>query len=132
MRPDVSAETSRAIAYGVAVVCRACRRGWSLRSPGRGRAGTGRGESRVVGPAADDADGPLEFHRVRVDLTVSKGPFGANKIVCGSAQACLVSVMQATLSPTQEADAPIAFGLSMSGSHSSPPASTATRIDTRS
>ena len=50
--------------------------------------------------------------RVKVELTISKGPFGANKIVCGPAQACLVSVTQATPSPTQEADAPIAFGLS--------------------
>jgi hypothetical protein len=50
--------------------------------------------------------------RVKVELTISKGPFGANKIVCGPAQACLVSVTQATPSPTREADAPIAFGLS--------------------
>jgi len=50
--------------------------------------------------------------RVELELTVSKGPFGANKIVCGPAQACLVSVTQATPSPTQEADAPITFGLS--------------------
>ena len=49
--------------------------------------------------------------RVEVDFTVSKGPFGANNIVCGSAQDCLISVTQATPSPTQEADAPITFGL---------------------
>jgi neocarzinostatin family protein len=51
--------------------------------------------------------------RVKLELTVSKGPFGVNKILCGPAQACLVSVTQATPSPTQEADAPIAFRLSM-------------------
>jgi hypothetical protein len=50
--------------------------------------------------------------RVKTDLTVTKGPFGANKIVCGPAQACLISVTQATPTPTQEADAPITFGLS--------------------
>ena len=50
--------------------------------------------------------------RVTVDLTVTKGPFGANNIVCGPAQACLISVTQATPSPTQEADTSIAFGLS--------------------
>ena len=49
--------------------------------------------------------------RVQVEFTVSKGPFGANKIVCGPAQTCLISVTQATESPTQEADAPISFGL---------------------
>src|SRR5262245_18056821 len=49
--------------------------------------------------------------RVRVGFTVLKGPFGANKIVCGAAQACLISVTQATLSPTEEADAPISFRL---------------------
>ena len=48
--------------------------------------------------------------RVRVEFTVSKGPFGANNIICGPAQACLISVTQATPSPTQEADAPISFG----------------------
>ncbi len=47
---------------------------------------------------------------VRVEFAVSKGPFGANNIVCGPAQACLISVTQATPSPSQEADAPISFG----------------------
>ena len=42
-------------------------------------------------------------------LTVVRGPFGANKIVCGPKQACLVSVTQASLTPTEEADAPITF-----------------------
>jgi len=50
--------------------------------------------------------------RVKVDLTVTRGPFGANNIVCGPAQACLISVTQAIPSPTQEADTSIAFGLS--------------------
>ena len=48
--------------------------------------------------------------RVRAEFTVSKGPFGANNVVCGAAQACLISVTQAALSPTQEADAPVSFG----------------------
>ena len=34
---------------------------------------------------------------------------GANKIVCGPVQACLVSVTQATQSSTEEGDAPITF-----------------------
>jgi hypothetical protein len=34
----------------------------------------------------------------------------AEPIVCGPAQACLISVTQATPSPAQEADAPISFG----------------------
>lgn len=46
---------------------------------------------------------------VSVEFTVTKGPFGANAVVCGPTQACLVSVTQATLSPTQEADARINF-----------------------
>jgi hypothetical protein len=49
--------------------------------------------------------------RVMTHFTVTKGPFGANKIVCGPSQACLISVTQATPTPTQEADAPISFGL---------------------
>jgi hypothetical protein len=54
--------------------------------------------------AASDSTGA-----VRVTLTVSRGPFGANKIVCGGTQKCLVSVTQASLQPTEEADAPISF-----------------------
>jgi len=53
-----------------------------------------------------DANGQVKF-----DLTVTKGPFGANNIVCGPARACLISVTQATPSPTHEADTPITFGL---------------------
>jgi len=36
---------------------------------------------------------------------------GANNIVCCAGRACLISVTQATLSPTEEADAPISFRL---------------------
>lgn len=42
-------------------------------------------------------------------FTVTKGPFGANNVVCGPAQPCLISVTQATPSPTQEADTRISF-----------------------
>jgi hypothetical protein len=52
-----------------------------------------------------DTSGP-----VSVEFTVSKGPFGSNNIVCGPSQACLISVSQATPSPTQEADTRISFG----------------------
>lgn len=47
--------------------------------------------------------------QVKLQFTVTKGPFGANKIVCTSTQACLISVTQATPSPTQEADQQISF-----------------------
>ena len=69
---------------------------------------TGPGDCDLNGmqSVTSDASG-----RVKVDLTVTKGPFGANNIVCGPAQACLISVTQATPSPTQEADTPITFGL---------------------
>ena len=49
---------------------------------------------------------------VTTTLGVVKGPFGANKIVCSSTQPCLVSVTQASPSPTQEADTPISFAAS--------------------
>lgn len=48
--------------------------------------------------------------RVQTGFTVTQGPFGANNIVCSPSQACLISVTQATPSPTQEADATIKFG----------------------
>lgn len=47
--------------------------------------------------------------QVKMRFTVTKGPFGANKIVCSRTQACLISVTQATPSPTQEADQLISF-----------------------
>ena len=69
-------------------------------------ASTGPGDCNLVGMAttASDATG-----HVQVDVVVTKGPFGANAIVCSAAQPCLVSVTQATLSPTEEADAFISF-----------------------
>jgi hypothetical protein len=83
------------------------------------------GESLVITQCAskDTATGPGDCNlnalqgvtadasgRVQADFTVAKGPFGANNIVCGPSQACLISVTQATPSPTREADAPITFG----------------------
>jgi hypothetical protein len=68
---------------------------------------TGPGDCNLTGMQNVTADAG---GRVRVGFTVRKGPFGANNIVCGAAQACLISVTQATLSPTEEADAPISFG----------------------
>lgn len=54
--------------------------------------------------AVTDAQG-----NVRVRLTVVRGPFGANGVVCDAHQACLVAVTQASLTPTEEADATISF-----------------------
>ncbi|HZQ59342.1 MAG TPA: neocarzinostatin apoprotein domain-containing protein [Acidimicrobiales bacterium] len=67
---------------------------------------TGPGDCNLDGlvMTTSDASGQVD-----ADLVVMKGPFGANGIVCGSAQPCLVSVTQATPSPTQEADTHIAF-----------------------
>jgi hypothetical protein len=70
-------------------------------------AATGPGDCNLANmkSVTSDAGG-----RVSVALTVTKGPFGANNIVCGPSQRCLVSVSQATPTPTQEADARISFG----------------------
>ena len=68
---------------------------------------TGPGDCNLTSMQSVTADAS---GRVRVEFTVSKGPFGANNIICGPGQACLISVTQATPSPTQEADAPISFG----------------------
>jgi len=69
-------------------------------------AATGPGDCDLANmqSVTSDANG-----RVSVQFTVSKGPFGANNVICGPIQPCLVSVTQATLSPTQEADARISF-----------------------
>ena len=69
-------------------------------------AATGPGDCDLTNmqSVTSDANGELT-----TQFTVHKGPFGANNIICGPSQACLVSVTQATLSPTQEADARISF-----------------------
>jgi hypothetical protein len=79
-----------------------------LQRPGEGGADR-RGEPAEQDHGRGCVQRPAE-DRVSAEFTVSKGPFGANNIVCGPAQACLISVTQATPSPTQEADAPISFG----------------------
>ena len=67
---------------------------------------TGPGDCNLTGMTPTTADG---IGRVSVVLTVLRGPFGANKIVCSAKQPCLVSVTQASLTPSHEADVPIAF-----------------------
>jgi hypothetical protein len=42
-------------------------------------------------------------------LTVSKGPYGTPPVLCSTTHPCLVSVTEATLTPTEEADAAISF-----------------------
>jgi hypothetical protein len=69
---------------------------------------TGPGDCNLSGmlTTAADATG-----RVAVTLAVTRGPFGANAIVCSVRLPCLVSVTQASLSPSEEADAEISFGI---------------------
>ena len=67
---------------------------------------TGPGDCNLVAmfPVTSDESGKLT-----VRLEVVRGPFGGNQVTCGKLQPCLVSVTQASLSPTEEADAPIEF-----------------------
>jgi heat shock protein HslJ len=67
---------------------------------------TGPGDCNLTGMTPVTADG---LGNVSLQLTVLRGPFGANKIVCSAKQPCLVSVTQASLKPTEEADAAITF-----------------------
>lgn len=68
--------------------------------------GTGAGDCNLAGltSVTSDSNGV-----VKLRFVVLKGPFGSNNIVCGPKVHCLVSVTQATLSPTEEADADISF-----------------------
>jgi hypothetical protein len=68
---------------------------------------TGPGDCNLAGIRTVTAN---SAGQVDTQMTVIKGPFGANHIVCSGSQSCLVSVSPATPSPTQEADAPISFG----------------------
>lgn len=69
-------------------------------------AATGPGDCDLgrMAPAQTDANGGL-----RMRVSVHRGPFGANNIVCGPTRPCLISVTQASLTPADEADAPISF-----------------------
>jgi ABC-type Fe3+-hydroxamate transport system substrate-binding protein len=68
---------------------------------------TGAGDCDIsaLKPVKADSTG-----KVQTTFTVTKGPFGANKIVCSAPNSCLISVTQETPSPSQEANAPISFG----------------------
>ena len=70
---------------------------------------TGAGDCYLTGMLAVSADAA---GRVATSLNVVRGPFGGNAIVCSAHQPCLISVTQASLSPTEEADTPIAFASS--------------------
>jgi hypothetical protein len=67
---------------------------------------TGAGDCNLAGLATTASDAAGQVH---LEFTVVKGPFGSNQIVCGPTQSCLVSITQATVSPTEEADAVITF-----------------------
>jgi hypothetical protein len=69
-------------------------------------ANTGEGDCNLGGMAFTTSNASGD---VSLQFTVVKGPFGSNKIVCSPTQSCLVSVSQASLQPTQEADGPITF-----------------------
>ncbi len=75
---------------------------------GQPAARSGPGDCNLTGMLSVNSDAA---GRVSTRLQVLRGPFGANKIVCGEQQRCLVSVTQASLSPTEEADAPIGFAV---------------------
>jgi hypothetical protein len=70
-------------------------------------ANTGPGDCNLQGlvPTMSDAKGS-----VSAQYTVTAGPFGASNIVCSATQPCLLSVSQATPSPTEEADVRLQFG----------------------
>ncbi len=67
---------------------------------------TGMGDCNIAGMKGVTTD---SAGRASIEFTVTRGPFGANNIVCSEAQPCLVSVSQASLSPTEEADQRITF-----------------------
>lgn len=67
---------------------------------------TGSGDCNLAASANTQTDAA---GRTTVQLTVARGPFGMNNIVCNAAQRCLISVTQASLTPTEEADAAITF-----------------------
>jgi hypothetical protein len=67
---------------------------------------TGPGDCNLAGIKNVTAD---TAGQVTASFTVIKGPFGTGHIMCATAPGCLVSVSQASLSATEEADAAIRF-----------------------
>lgn len=67
---------------------------------------TGPGDCNLTGMLGATSD---RTGVVAAQLRVLRGPFGGNKVICSAKQACLVSVTQASLSPTEQANAPIRF-----------------------
>jgi hypothetical protein len=69
-------------------------------------AATGPGDCDVerMSQVTSDAKG-----HVSVTLRVRKGPFGGNRVICGGAQRCLVSIADAAQPPREQAAALIAF-----------------------
>jgi hypothetical protein len=71
----------------------------------RGKA-TGSGDCNLPALVSVTADAG---GKVATRLKVSKGPFGTPPLLCSATHRCLVSITEATLSPTEEADAAISF-----------------------
>src|SRR5579875_2699107 len=67
--------------------------------------GAGDCDLSALKPVTADSAG-----KVQTTFTVTKGPFGSSKVVCGAPNGCLISVTQETPTPSQEANAPISFG----------------------
>lgn len=67
---------------------------------------TGEGDCDLTAVVSATADGRGD---VNVQFSVATGPFGSNHIVCSTTQACEISVSQATINPTEEADTNISF-----------------------
>lgn len=68
---------------------------------------TGAGDCDLSNLKSVESNSSGEVHTT---YSVTKGPFGSKKIVCATPKACILSVTQATPSPTQDATAVIAFG----------------------
>lgn len=71
----------------------------------RGNA-TGPGDCNLTGMLSVSSD---DAGKVSAALTVLRGPFGASRVTCTTKHPCLVSVTQASLNPSEEADAAITF-----------------------
>ena len=67
---------------------------------------TGAGDCNLAASVQVQAD---DHGRVSTPLTVTPGPFGGNGVVCSAKVPCLISITDASPTPTEEADTPIRF-----------------------
>ena len=108
-RVEVVEKTLRPLEHGEALLkmqcCGVCHTDLHVKNGDFGDK-TGQGDCNVAGLTAISVDASGSGS---ANFTVHDGPFGSDHVSCTKRRPCIVSVSQATASPTQTASATIGF-----------------------